>query len=300
MKKLFLMLSIFMAQALNAAELAIALAPASPTCNGGSDGSIIARVTGGAEPYSIVVIPTIGTITEVDGVFTISDLPAGSYSVTATDANNDTAIASTIVEEPQTELSLNPATVMDVLCNGASTGSITLNITNLNDIEISSYSVTPAGGTTITLTPPAPPVFTDLPAASYTTTVDAANGDCAVRMEIITQPDPIVITPTTEAEDEVNQTLGTAIITVIGGTPPYDVLLNPGNETAPPGIGPFTFTDLTAGNYTITVTDVNGCTATLEVTVPCVRGVSANALTNFFTTKYCKGGCVFPPAASAA
>ena len=163
---------------MNAAELAIALAPASPTCNGGSDGSIIARVTGGAEPYSIVVIPTIGTITEVDGVFTISDLPAGSYSVTATDANNDTAIASTIVEEPQTEVSLNSATVMDVLCNGASTESITLNITNLNDIEISSYSVTPAGGTTITLTPPAPPVFTDLPAASYTTTVDAANGDC--------------------------------------------------------------------------------------------------------------------------
>jgi len=50
---------------------------------------------------------------------------------------------------------------------------------------------------------------------------------------------------------------GSITITGSGGTAPYTYTLNPGSVINPSGI----FTDLTAGTYTVTIDDANGCTA---------------------------------------
>jgi len=302
MKKWIVVYVLLIGSVALAAEFEVELTPTSPTCNGGSDGSIQGNIIDGAPPFTVSLIPAIDDAIQTGGTFVFANLPSGAYSVQVVDNNSDTVARSTTIEEPQKDLSLDPATIVSVLCNGASTGSISLNVNNPDDLTITAYTVTPVGGLPITITPPEPPVFTNLPAASYLTRVDAENGDCAVRSEIITQPSPIVISAKVVGDDVVNDIPGTVTISVIGGSPPYTVTLAPaatpntGKVTLPPGIGPFVFTDVTFGNYIVTVTDENfmpndpesaGCTASQVVSVPQTRGISANELTNFITAKYC-------------
>ena len=59
--------------------------------------------------------------------------------------------------------------------------------------------------------------------------------------------------------------IGSITITPTAGVPPYTYILNGGApQTAP---GPYTFSGLGAGNYTIVVTDVNGCTNNFNATI---------------------------------
>ena len=53
---------------------------------------------------------------------------------------------------------------------------------------------------------------------------------------------------------------GSATVSSAGGTAPYTYLWDDGQTTAMAG-------SLAAGNYTVTVTDANGCTETQNVTV---------------------------------
>ena len=65
-------------------------------CNGGNDGSIRVVPTGGTAPYSFVIAgPTVNTTGVSTGIFT--NLLAGTYTITTTDANGCTAVVSGII-----------------------------------------------------------------------------------------------------------------------------------------------------------------------------------------------------------
>ncbi|MEM8583856.1 MAG: T9SS type A sorting domain-containing protein [Bacteroidota bacterium] len=218
-------------------------------CNGHETGEIDITVTGGTAPYTYDWSDLAGDDNEEDR----DNLAAGNYSVDVTDANGCVIFASYTVEEPPA-LSLT-ASVGNVLCNGDTNGSI---------------DVTVGGGT-----PPYTYDWLDLPgddnpedrenlaAGSYTITVIDAN-DCEQSATlIITEPGAIIVSVGGTDVLCNGEATGTATVTVVGGTEPYSYDWSDlsGDDD------PANRDDLSAGTYTVVVTDQAGCTGSATVTI---------------------------------
>jgi gliding motility-associated-like protein len=236
-------------------------------CNGGNNGSDVVTAGGGTPNYtyswSTIPVQTSSTAT---------GLTAGSYTVTVTDANGCTATASvTVTQPPVLTATAGPAT--NVLCNGSATGS---------DI------VTAGGGTpNYTYSWTTIPVqttanATGLSAGTYTCTVTDANGCTATTSVTITQPTALNATTTTVSSTCGNAN-GSATANPTGGTGTYTYswATSPVQTTQ-------TATNLTAGTYTVTVTDANGCTFTTTATVANITGETVNITT--IVNVLCNGG----------
>ena len=90
------------------------------SCQGANDGSISINVTGGTTPH------TVDWGSGMTGT-TISNLAAGSYTPTVTDANGCVQAGNAISINEPVALSVTE-TITDATCNGLSDGSISLNI----------------------------------------------------------------------------------------------------------------------------------------------------------------------------
>jgi large repetitive protein len=220
------------------------------SCFGGNNGSATVVAAGGTSPYTYVWAPSGGNNA------TGSNLIAGNYTVTVTDANGCTATATVTITEPtvlQLAVSGFPAT-----CNGLCNGTA---------------AVIPSGGT---------PNYTfvwmpgNLTTASinalcvgiYTVVVSDGNGCTASDTAIVTEPTAIsLVTSFTTAY--CGQADGTASVVASGGTPTYTY------SWAPTGGNSANATGLLAGIYTVTVTDLQGCTLTATVVIPNATGVAA-------------------------
>ncbi|WP_294324743.1 T9SS type A sorting domain-containing protein, partial [uncultured Chryseobacterium sp.] len=231
-------------------------------CNGASNGSINLTPSGGTAPYTF---NWGGGITTEDR----TGLAAGTYTVTITDANGCTGTVNATVTQPASAVS-GTTVVTNVACNGASNGSINL---------------TPSGGT-------APYTFnwgggittedrTGLAAGTYTVTITDANGCTGTVNATVTQPASAVSGTTVVTNVACNGASNGAInLTPSGGTAPYT--FNWGG-----GITTEDRTGLAAGTYTVTITDANGCTGTVNVTV--TQPASAVSGTTVVTNVACNG-----------
>ncbi|MFD2528027.1 SprB repeat-containing protein, partial [Flavihumibacter stibioxidans] len=102
--------------------------------------------------------------------------------------------------------------------------------------------------------------LTNLAPGSYTVTITDANGCTAEKTIEVTQDiQTLTITPTVTNTTCTGST-GAVEINVTGGTAPYTYEWNTGATTKD-------LSNLATGTYTVTVTDANGCTATLDVPV---------------------------------
>ena len=99
---------------------------------------------------------------------------------------------------------------------------------------------------------------TDLTTGTYALSVTDASG-CRVDTVIeLTQPDPLVLSEQHQSPPCVEVCLGGISLEVEGGTEPHRYLWNNGGNT--PSLG-----QLCAGDYSVTVTDRNGCTVSLSM-----------------------------------
>ena len=216
-------------------------------CFGAGDGSIDLTVIGGTPPYSFAWTGPSGfTATTED----ISNLEAGAYSVTITDANGcprSYADIATISEVAQ----ILPTTVTtDVTCNGGSDGSIDVTVTG--GVGPYSFAWTGPNGFTATTED-----ITDLEAGNYSLTVTDANSCVLVFTDLETLTEPSAITVTYTQVDVVtcyDTPEGSISATGAGGTLPILYSLD---GSVPGGSGDFS--GLTVGNHTLTLTDQNGC-----------------------------------------
>ncbi|WP_430406706.1 T9SS type A sorting domain-containing protein [Fluviicola sp.] len=235
---------------------AISVTAASQTnvaCNGGSNGAAaINTPTGGTPGYTYDWTP--GTPTG-DGTVSVNGLTSGTWTCNVTDANGCVASQSFTVTQP-TAISVTPASQTNIACNGGSNGAAAIN--------------TPTGGTpgyTYDWTPGTPTgdgttSITGLAAGTYTVTVTDANGCTANQAFTITEPPVLVITPTSQTNVSCNGGAnGSASVFVNGGTPVYTYSWSPSGGTNANASG------LSAGTYTVTVTDGNGCQATQSFTI---------------------------------
>jgi hypothetical protein len=180
----------------------------------------------------------------------VSGLPAGNYTVIVTDAHGCTATASITISNTAGPSASIPVHT-NVLCNGGNSGSATVSVTG--GAPPYTYVWSPSGGNSATAN--------NLAAGNYTVTVTDANGCTTTVVVTITQPPAIALTPSS-VQSTCGQSNGSASVTVSGGTPSYSYSWNTTPvQTTQNASG------LPSGNYTVTVTDANGCTATTSVTV---------------------------------
>jgi hypothetical protein len=209
------------------------------SCLDDGSGAINLNVGGGTAPYTFVW--GNGATTE-----DLSNLTAGQYKVTITDSNG-CAITTTITVSRKT-IQLN-AQIQLPLCAGESTGSII--VTPVNGVAPYTYSWS-TGETGNALY--------DLGPGSYTLTITDATGCSRMVTYTLTSPPPINATASVQ-----NSTCGadgtaTIDLSVTGGAQPYTYTWSNGETTQD-------ITGISTGTYTVVITDANGCTKQLDVTV---------------------------------
>ncbi|WP_052259581.1 T9SS type A sorting domain-containing protein [Flavobacterium sp. KMS] len=245
------------------------------SCNGGSNGSATATATGGSGTLTYSWSPSGGTAA------TASGLTAGAYTVTVTDANGCSKPQAFNIIQPS--LIVTSGTQVNVSCNGGSNGSAT--VTATGGAGSYTYSWSPSGGTAATAS--------GLTAGAYTVTVTDANGCTKPQAFNIIQPS-LIVTSGTQVNVSCNGgSNASATVTATGGAGSYTYSWSPSGGTAATASG------LTAGAYTVTVTDANGCTKpqvfniiepSLIVTSGTQVNVSCNGGSNASATVTATGG----------
>ncbi len=223
------------------------------TCNGSGNGTISTAATGGTG--TIEYSRNNGVTYFPSGNFT--SLSAGTYTIIAKDANNCTITTSfTIIEPPV--LTLGNPTVVNVSCNGANDG--TISITAGGGTPGYTYLLTPTSATNTTGN------FTNLAANTYTVKVtDAAGCTKSVTSILITQPAPLVFTLVNHQDVACfGESTGTITVNSQGGTPAitYSLVPNIGTQ-GPTGF----FSGLPAGTYTVKAKDAHNCIVSSIVTI---------------------------------
>lgn len=215
-------------------------------CNGASTGGVDLTVSGGSGPYAFMW--SNGTSNE-----DLTNVPAGTYSVTVTDSNECTDMATFTITEPD-EITLS-ITNPDIVCGGTNSGSIT---------------VFPAGGTApytyLWSNGTTGNVIDDIPAGAYTVTVTDANGCTDVTAGIVLDELPELTCEVVVEQESTDGTNGVLSVNVDGGTQPYTYRWS-NNATTP------TISGLAAGTYSVTVTDFSGCTTECTGTLRALSGI---------------------------
>lgn len=247
--------------------LAVSASKTDVVCYGGSNGSATVSATGGATPYTYS-----WNTTPAQSTPTATGLTAGTYTVTVTDNNGCTKNTSVTVTQPS-ELTATIASVNNVACSGGSNGSATVSVTGGVASYTYSWNTTPAQTAA---------TATGLTAGAYTVTVTDNNGCTDTATAVISQAGSLVVSATKTDVSCNGGNNGAATASVSGGTTPYTYAwnTNPAQSAA-------TATGLTAGTYTVTVTDNNGCSNTTSVTIaqPAVLAVTVSK-----TNVSCNGG----------
>ena len=217
------------------------------SCFGGSDGSATASASGGSGGYQYS-----WNTNPVQTTATAQNLIAGTYTVTVTDAANCTATADvTISSGPP--LAVNITNVSQVTCAGSSNGSATAVANGGTGTLTYAWNTNPAQNTA---------TAQNLSAGTYTVTVTDQNGCTGSASVNITEPQPLVLQANAVNVSCFGQNNGQLSAAGNGGTGNISYSWN----TVPPANAP-TVNNVPPGNYTVTATDQNGCTATAQVSV---------------------------------
>ncbi|MBX2918490.1 MAG: T9SS type A sorting domain-containing protein [Ferruginibacter sp.] len=212
-------------------------------CYGQNTGAIDVTVSGGLAPYTFAWTKT-GDAGYNAATEDISNLSAGTYHLSLTDANGSTASLDVTLTEPAAALAINLAGT-NISCFGANNGSIVANVSGGTTPYTYAWS---NGANTATISA--------LAAGAYTVVVTDANGCIVNDGYYVTEPALLTVTMSgTTASCN-----GSATATAAGGTTPYTYLWNNGATTQ-------TISNVPAGAYSVVVTDANGCTVNGAYTI---------------------------------
>ncbi|MBO9702666.1 MAG: gliding motility-associated C-terminal domain-containing protein [Sporocytophaga sp.] len=213
-----------------------------PICSTNS-GSINLSVNGGTTPYSFLW-PDNGSTSQ-----NRTSLGGGSYLVKITDGSGCSKDSTFNITQPA-PMAMT-ATVTNPNCNGAATGSI--NVTSVSGGTAPfSYAL---NGTASTQN------NTNLAAGTYTVTVTDSKGCKKDSTFTLTQPAPFVIDSSSTNETcDVLDNGKININSVSGGVAPY--AFNWSNGAVSQNV-----TNLASGNYSVIISDANGCSDTIGFTI---------------------------------
>ena len=211
------------------------------TCNGANNGSASA-ILGGSPPYNYIW-------SNGDTTQTISSLSPGLYSVSVMDSTGCSLSDSILITEPDL-LIIDSAVINNLVCFGANNGSIDISVVG----GTPSYSYSWSTGDTSE-------DISSLIAGTYSVSITDLN-QCSSTSYSYTILEPtqiqnFAITTSTLCFGDNN---GSIDISVSGGTPSYSFSWSTGDTTED-------ISSLTAGNYSVIITDSNSCVLYDTITV---------------------------------
>ena len=222
-------------------------------CHGDSSGEILINVTGGSAPYDYVWRDNFNNVYDrnVGDVFNdgdLSNIPAGIYDLTVTDANN--CITTFNIELTQPDDLLIDISKTDLNCYNGNDGTITVNTTG--GVAPYSYTWSDFGNGNIR---------TGLETGSYTVTITDSNNCVEIReIEIenaeLFDINPVVVPVSCFGADD-----GSIELNFAGGVPPVLVTWS---DDSSAGQNRY---NLSPGIYSVLVEDASGCIINQSFTI---------------------------------
>jgi len=241
------------------ASMSISTTSTSASC-GSANGTATAIGTGGATPYSYLWDDPGAQTTQ-----TANGLSSGTYNVTITDASGCTVqtdffSAATINSTSGVTASIPSST--DPTGCGTSDGTAMASGTGGTTPYSYSWS---NGASTLTIT--------GLAGGTYTVTITDASSCTDIASVTLTAPSSPNVSATSTPPSGCGTSDGTATANVTGGSTPYTYNWSNGGTTS-------SISGLSAGTYTVTITDAGNCTSTSSTTLtdPSVPIVSATGI----------------------
>jgi len=237
------------------------------TCNGGSNGSATVTPIGGTSPYTYT-----WNTAPVQNTFTATNLPAGTYTATVNDnAGCETSISVHIIAPPAMQTSVHTTPTSCTTSIGTASVSI---LTNGTAPYTYIWNTTPAQTTQ---------TATNLGQGVYSVTItDAHTCTVTTSATIGTQAITWGLSAATPTNVVCNGESNGALTTVI--TDPDSNIFNYSWNTIPLQTTQ-TASNITAGIYTCTVTDDNGCVLTIvaNVSQPNLLSLTVNSVPTMCT-----------------
>ena len=221
------------------------------SCFGANDGEISIDIAGGTMPYNYSwTLDGLPFSSDED----LTNLGSGNYTASVNDSNNCGPITLdfSIIEPDLLQVTLDAKT--DVICFGENTGAISINA-NGGRLDYVFFWTGPNGFTSTNQN------INSVFAGIYNVTLTDSSG-CTDSLEVeVIQNDEITIDlTTTEIECYNDNNASITINSISGGVPPYDIAWNnfgTGNSQ----------TNLSAGTYTITITDAENCSKDFSIVI---------------------------------
>jgi gliding motility-associated-like protein len=237
-------------------------------CNGDTSGCIYLSVTGGIGPFTFYW-------PNEDSTEDVCNLGAGIFPVITTDANGCVSVDTFSLTEPTALASSFSTSIYgsyNIQCATGNNGFIDVNVSG----GTPNYTYTWTGTASTSDT------ANGLSAGNYSVIIADAN-QCSDTINVtLTEPTPIIITPSFTNTNCNSDSTGTAEVSVSGGVIPYSYSWSPNGETTD-SIG-----GLPAGSYTCTVTDSNSCTATSTVSI--IQPATLTVSVSGSSSVTCNGG----------
>mgnify|MGYP000527676205 CR=1 FL=1 len=230
------------------------------SCFDGNDGAIEVTVTGGTLSYTLNWTTTSpnpnGLVQNTENQ---SNLKAGNYTLEVIDGNNCIATKTFILTEPDA-INIDIVSKQDILCFGDASGSIEISITGGSPLEVApgafeyTYNWTGPGFTNTSQN------ISNLLPGIYTIEITDTLGCVESKDIVINQPTPIDIDYSKIDVTCYGASDGSIDVNVSGGAPPYQIAWS--NF----GTG-FSQSNLSAGDFIVTITDDNNCVSSTTITI---------------------------------
>ncbi|MEO6671104.1 MAG: gliding motility-associated C-terminal domain-containing protein [Ferruginibacter sp.] len=227
------------------------------SCQGADDGAVtITPTIAGAYTYIITPAPVSGPATNTTGIF--SNLAAGTYSVSFSNAAGCSGTVANIVVNAGPSLAANAPVITATSCQGANDGAITISPVIVGP---HTFVITPApvSGPATNATG----IFTNLAAGTYSVTFSNTTGCAGTVANIVVNAGPSLAANPPVITGTSCQGANDAAITVNPIIPAvYSFTITPAPVTGPATNSTGVFSNLAAGTYSVTFTNVAGCAGT--------------------------------------
>ncbi|MXO04976.1 MBG domain-containing protein [Flavobacterium sp. HBTb2-11-1] len=225
-------------------------------CNGGATGTATVTASGGTGNYTYLWSPSGGTAATATG------LTVGNYSCLITDANGCSITKNFTINQPSVLGATTSQT--NATCSVGGEASVT----PFGGVGNYSYLWTPGGATTQNIT--------NLAAGNYSCLITDGNG-CTVTKNFIINTTNTLVAATYQVNVLCNgYNTGSASVIPSGAAGPFTYSWSPSGGSSD------TANNLSAGNYSVTITASNGCSIVKNFTItePSAIVITPGAKTN--------------------
>ncbi len=257
----------------NGSDLDITLTETNATC--GNKGMVQVNISGGISNYQINWTGNglSGAITTGNSSFVLTDLPAGTYTITVKDGIGCSVTKSSTVTNLGSNLGIQ-LVAKNGVCGQA--GAIDVNVSG----GTANYAISWTGPSAGTATSSSNVYqINNLSVGTYSVTVKDANG-CEIKETVAINAGGAVDFTLAGTNAECNKN-GSALVSITSGAPNYTIRwTGPSTGAQATSANSYKIDGLIAGTYSITVKDANGCELTKSVVIGSAGSNLSLTLTN--------------------